>query len=163
MIKFFLAAFLVIVNNEILAESPHVVEANRFAKLYIDIIQKEYDLKIECYSGEFWEKINVVYFDFVANRSATEEQARKEIIQITDKLIYLINSDEKIKPYLKHTPFSEKDVKISIEYLKNPKNKHSFSLVWLLRGYINYYPDEGAKPLSRESFLDGKAKLNLSK
>lgn len=152
--EFFLL-FLPLFSEEKIT-SKHVCEGNRVAQEFIEQSIKSNELKLYIFSGNFFKQINEFNFDFIADRKANVDEARNELIVLTEKCLDLINNDKDIQPYLKHKPFTENDISISVEYIKNPKTNCSFSTIWLINGNVVYFPKEGVQRLFRETYSEAK-------
>lgn len=68
-------------------------------------------------SSQVRTKIEEIRLTFQACRRATLEEARALHLYMMDRLALLINSHEKIQPFLEESPFSYKRISISISFI----------------------------------------------
>jgi len=80
----------------------------------------------------------------------TEEEARKLIIHCVDDFLSAVNSDEKLKPFLKEYPFTPKNLELTIFNYNKSRILHCFpsiAVVKDLRGKIGFFTeDPSTKP-----------------
>ncbi len=104
--------------------------------------------------GSFYDKVSILDLHFYSDRALTVEQVRGLYISSTQQLLQMVNTNCKIRPYLRNYPFNENNLKFSISFyskdngfLEYPAVAH----VFLLNGKIsyNYYNNKEQK------FIDG--------
>lgn len=141
--------------------TTHGDEASRVAKKYVDDVIKNDNLQFLGYSGALYENIEKLDFYFASNCKKDISSSREEIVKLIEKCLFYINNDIEIRPYLKDKPFTEKNLRISIEYLKNIDRCDSskFYEVVLLLGDLDFYPYRGNKPILEESYQEAKRKI----
>jgi hypothetical protein len=79
-------------------------------------IKKEFGLECEGNGGCMPYDIEEISIKFAANQRATIEQARELEVKITERFVQMINAHEKIKPFLRETPFPSSRVKVGISF-----------------------------------------------
>lgn len=141
-------------------ETPvHIVEARRVIREYLTKISKQKKIIFLGWSGALFSNIEELDLDFESMEEKTMDDARKEIVYLTDELIDLINNDLKIREFLKVYPFTTKNLKIAIVYTKNPNLEEvsSFYRIVMMHGKIYYYSRMGIGCLSKENYIDAKS------
>ena len=105
-------------------------------------------------------------------RKATIEQARMLEVRATEKLLKAINSNEKIRPYLKEYPFTAAKTKVFISFEKSPMIHYtdgSVACVYPIENKLTYFtepsPPEGQLflpliPLLEETYEDAVNAIN---
>jgi len=83
---------------------------------------KEYGFECGASGGQMPYDIEEISIQLVAYRSATIEQARELEITLTERFAEIINTHEKIRPFLREYPFPPSRVDVAISF-KNPKRK----------------------------------------
>ena len=75
----------------------------------------------ECWSvgGKANQNLEEISIYFVVLERATQEEARTAVLIATKRLLQLINTDEKLKPYLGESPFPSGRLKLRISFRKN--------------------------------------------
>lgn len=79
-----------------------------------DQMERELNLHRVGHGGVMHKTIEEIYMKFIAYRRATIEEARALQLYAMNRLLTIINSNEKIQPYLLESPFTYKRVAISI-------------------------------------------------
>lgn len=101
------------------AEPIYCSYADNIINPFIEAIEKKYK-KYDCHAigsgGGFLENVNLIDISFEMVKNCSVEEARLLVIEFTEDLLERINQDEKIRPYLKNYPFTEKEVTISISF-----------------------------------------------
>jgi hypothetical protein len=101
--------------------------------------------------GKMVDKVEELAAHFIAHGPATQEQARKLVINVTKRFLAAYNDQEKIKPYLKNNQLSSKDVKLRIKFRKKeylPFEDGSVDEVQLENDQITYFKLIPPKPYS---------------
>lgn len=104
-------------------------------------VEKEFGIKCTGSGGGMAHDVEVINMFFDADRTATVEEARELHVNCTEKLIFLMNSHEKIRPFLRKYP-ADKDnahIMISFNRKKSPQGKNEYiEVMHLARGKIFY-------------------------
>lgn len=79
-------------------------------------MHRELSLHLKGEGGSMHNKIEGIFLDFNAYRKATLDEARAIHLYALNKLAEIINSHEKIQPFLAEKPFSYKNVEIGISF-----------------------------------------------
>lgn len=109
-------------------------------------VAKEFNITFLSYSTRLSEDLDKLYFDFTAHRKTTTiEQARELEVGVTEKLLEIINTDEKIRPFIKKHPITANRVEviISFENKKNPQTDKNIEFAFHVRDKIFYAKPEG--------------------
>ncbi|KIC73307.1 hypothetical protein DB42_CC00180 [Neochlamydia sp. EPS4] len=75
--------------------------------------------------------VTMLALSFEKTGPLSREEGRRIIVDCVQEMLQIINTHERIRPYLKNYPFTPNDIKIAI-FLKDPS------------GYNIYYPHFGA-------------------
>lgn len=86
---------------------------------YIDDMLKKYDLYSEGKGGRINDKIEKIDISFVVRRKMSLTEARELYIRASEHLLELINSDNKLRPYLCKYPFDIDHARISIASIQD--------------------------------------------
>jgi hypothetical protein len=95
---------------------PYIKE---LIKTYDQEMQEKYDLHCIGEGGIMHETIQLIDVSFVTNRRASISEARELAVGIAEKLLQMINRDEKLKPYLCSYPFDTNQINLSISFQDN--------------------------------------------
>lgn len=68
-------------------------------------VYKKFGLSVWSIGGKWINGIKEVGAKFVLNQFVTNAEARQLLVEVTEKLLSAINSNEKVRPYLKEYPF----------------------------------------------------------
>ena len=88
-----------------------------------------------------------------SRRKASIEQARMLEVKATEKLLKAINSNEKIRPYLKEYPFTAAKTKVFISFEKSPMHHYtdgSVACVYPIENKLAYFTEP---PPLREGYI----------
>jgi hypothetical protein len=131
-------------------ESPiytqHVAEITR---AFASQIQKELGLECEGNGGCMPYDVEEISIKFVAYQRATIEQARELEILLTEKFVQLINTHEKIKPFLRESPFPPMRARVGISFSKQnnkPYTDGSVAYVSQVNNRIYYHAEDPKNP-----------------
>lgn len=104
-------------------------------------MRNEFGLEYIGNGGQLSKDVDHVDVDFISDKHLNLEEARKIEVKSIERLVQLINEDEKIRPYLREYPFSHKRVTILIGF-KDSKGKAlldgSIATMYSARGKIFY-------------------------
>jgi hypothetical protein len=87
-------------------------------------MKKELHLLCSGSRGRMHEKVEEMGLEFIAYRRATIEEARALQLYVMEGLLQAINEHEKLKPFLEESPFTYKQVKVSISF-EGPNGRYS--------------------------------------
>jgi len=164
--KIYRLIILVILFTSCSSVSPHMKAYYPIESEHFRFIKKQGDFHIYGNGGNFNKgKINLVIISADKIGSANIEQARRDIIFLTQDIIQRLNSSQKLQPYLSNPPFDHNQLQYSITYCKNnlysnitekDEQNQKITLVSLLMGKISYdvRPSEksGYKEVHEESY-----------
>jgi len=159
-------AVLILLKTGILISKqtpPQIIEYA--THLQNQFIQEMADYGLVCIgkNGGYINPIKTFYLSFVGYRRATLEEARALEVFAIEKLTNLLNSDEKIRPYLCEFPFPAHRVEISLSF-DSPFGSHyadeSIAYVFYVRNrlFYNVYDPitEELVTLCEEPYADAK-------
>lgn len=75
--------------------------------------------------GRMHEKFEAISLKFMAYKKPNLQEARELEMKASEKLLYAINSNESLRPYLAEYPFSPDRAKVSISFQKKDNTHHS--------------------------------------
>ena len=147
-------------NSEVKeAEADYCVYASEVTSLFLDQVHKEYGFICTGSGGSMPHDIEKITVFLTAYRRATIDEARELQVTLTEKFAQIINTHEKIRPFLREYPFPSNRADVSISF-ENPKIKKRAQLaddevtfVFQARGRIFYQADN---PKSRYLYDDLK-------
>lgn len=89
-------------------------------------LQMQIELNLLCSGdrGRMHENIELIGYDFIANRRASIEEARALHLYVMNKLVMAVNANEKLRPFLDERPFTYKRAMISISF-EGPNGPYS--------------------------------------
>lgn len=151
-----------ITSSQMNAKEPEVnycVYANEVTSLFLNQVHKEYGFICTGSGGSMPYDIEKITVYLTAYRRATIDEARELQVILTENFAQIINSHEKIRPFLREYPFPPTRVDISISF-ENPKRKkrtplanNEVTFVFQARNRIFYQADN---PKSRYLYDDLK-------
>ena len=97
---------------------PYEEELDRLTFQFIKEIHHKYGFLNADWGGQTAHGIDKLAFHFVANKKVSQEKARALEIEIINKLLLLVNSNEKLRPYLKEYPFQAHSAEIKLSFQK---------------------------------------------
>jgi hypothetical protein len=98
-------------------QPAHVTAGDRTVEMYAETI-KEDSLKVLAIGGFYFEnKVEKLYLDLEYKSVLSDEAATKKLTSYISGLLFTINKDSLLRPYLIKESFSEEDVSISLAYL----------------------------------------------
>jgi len=86
-------------------------------QLFINEMDVKYGLSCVGDGGRSREKIETISLKLSTNRRATLEEAREIQVNALERFLEILNTSERIKPYLLTHPFPIKDLGISIMFI----------------------------------------------
>lgn len=103
-------------NHKLSIHQPNAYE-EEMDRLFVDLTNEvfnRYGLKRWSIGGKLTNGIREIGATFKIYQPMTQDQARQLLIELTDQLLSKLNSNEKIKPFLKQFPFPVDFLKIKI-------------------------------------------------
>ncbi len=83
---------------------------------FIKQMKEEFGLSCSGTSGRMRNDVEEMGFDFSISNRVTLEEARAYIVFVTEKLVNMINSHQKIRPFLREYPFSHNRARVNISF-----------------------------------------------
>jgi hypothetical protein len=144
--------FFLIVHWNLFAweESIYSKYAMEIIRSFAEEMEKEYGFICVGYGGVRPKDVETISVTFNAYQRATIDEACALEVQATEKLLHLINSHPKIRPYLREYPFTAPRAQISISFYQPDGRPYTHGIVvgyvFQVRGYIFYEKrDENGK------------------
>lgn len=126
--------------------APHVALADQQMHSFVKEMFKDKQLYVSGAGGSLMEDIKQLGIDFTSydNQRLSVAEARKLIVEITEKFIDEINRNEKIRPYLSKFPVDCNNVALAISFYEKPHKRIPDEFVGRLRQengmvYYGYY------------------------
>ena len=97
---------------------------NEIVKLFA--IQMKKELGLDCIGdgGRMPHDVEEVEVKFTCNRRATIEEARRLEVYVSSQLVEVINSHDKLRPFLREYPFSSERARVVITF-DDEYNRHN--------------------------------------
>ena len=123
-------------------ENDYFTHLNRITKKFIGEMEENCGLSCSALGGELSGNIKSISLTFLCFQKKTIEEAREIEIYCVEHFREMINSNEKIRPYLEKFPFPSERVEIMIcfcrEGFKYFPTEESISLVMSCREQLYY-------------------------
>lgn len=129
-------------------EPKYIKMADKINYKTIKNLKNIKELDLIGYGGSMMHNVEIVSLHFYYYHPASINEARNLILEITNNLISAFNSNEEIRPYLANYPFDEKNVEVSIIFMKKNnelQNPPSISSVSIDNGILTYWNDDPKK------------------
>ena len=107
-------------------EENYELYANKIVSSFARDMKKELGLICIGEGGCMPHDVQKMSVKFIAYQRATVEQARKLLIQVTEKFIKAINADEEIRPFLRNYPIVE-PFRAGVSISFNQKNNRRYT------------------------------------
>lgn len=146
-------------------------QVDQIFKAFTKELEKKWGLYCMASGGKMADGIDEFAINLITPGRAPIERARKLGVEVTDRLLEIINSDERIRPYLREYPFKADRVKVSITFKKHDRTYFMDGSVAIVQQADNklYYftmpPPENNRyklkpvPLSEEPYERAKGLL----
>ncbi len=99
-------------------EPKHQTISYQVSKEVSNYAEKTYGLQTFQKGVDFQKNINNLSISLGKDTNSSPEELRLIVINLSREFLKQINQNEKIRPYLSHFPFTEKDITLSIQ-MKN--------------------------------------------
>ncbi len=144
--------------------SPHVSAAHEAMQTFAKEMEKEFDLVCIGSGGRMPSQIEEIQVSFAAYRKGEISEARSLEILGTEKLVQIINRNEKIRPYLKKHPIDHAQAIVSISFReKNETRFDGVSLVFQANDQIYYCGKDPGNELLIEPYEEARNKILLTR
>lgn len=157
-------------NRDLRYHQPNPYEdyIDQLFKAFAKEVKKKWGLTLWAEGGKMANGIEEVAVSLITSDRASIEKARKLQVEITERLLEIINSDSFLRPYLKEHPFKPNRAKVAITFKKWNGSHYTDGSVAAVRQSDNmlYYftmppPEENRfktrpVPLSEESYDEAK-------
>ncbi len=108
---------------------------------FIKEVNREFGYQCMSTGGSMPKDIESITVGFIAYRKATVEKARELEVTLIEKLLKIINSHKRIRPYLREYPFTSNRAHVSVAFWKKnnePETENSISYVFQARNKLFY-------------------------
>lgn len=102
-------------------DPPHVKAAQKIMNSFTKKMKKE-GLILVGSGGSMMGDIQEINLDYETCQNVNVEQARMIFIKKTESLMYQINSDPEIRPYLHDYPFTSRNIFLEITFCKTDRD-----------------------------------------
>jgi len=119
---FILLGLITMTNNFIYSHvsPPSIAMTEKIEKQVGQTLAKKYNMKFCGAGGGMPDGIvDMLALSFDLERQFTIEEARAILIDCVNTYVNAVNADKELKPYLKNSPFTPENIKISI-FFKSP-------------------------------------------
>jgi len=116
--------------------------SNQITRLLVEEVEAELGYKCEMSGGSMPRDIESISVGFAIDERASVDRAREIEVEITERFLRIINSHEKIRPFLREYPFPASRAKVELSFYDSRKQKRQHGdcvcLVYQVRGNIFY-------------------------
>ena len=112
--------FLFSCNQEKMPD--HVVLADKITGKYTEQIKKDENFSLVGFGSNYVNGIHRIGLDFQSERTVNITEARNLLVRSVSKLLDAVNSNEDIRRYLDHYPYTAKGIELAIDF--SDKNEH---------------------------------------
>jgi hypothetical protein len=120
-------------------------------------IKKEFGLECIGNGGSMPYDVEEISIKFAAYQRATVEQARELEVKITERFVQMINAHEKIRPFLRETPFPSYRASVELSFYQRnnaPYMDGSVAFVFPAKGRIYYRAEDPGNPYIYKGLKD---------
>ncbi len=156
-----LLTLLLIINSctpvkEEETKKRYIEISNEINAELIKKVAKEKNLKIQGTGGSMMENVEMIGLDFSSEKPFSIEQARKLIVDVTEELLQVYNSNEQIRPFLANYPFNSINVHIMISFQTRSSQNENDNIVFVYtkNGSIFYCDYDTEKERYKEVFQE---------
>ena len=114
-----------VIKNKDMQAPVYIIYADKISSTLIKEMEEKYGLHCCGSGGQLATGVGALAVDFEIRKKVTIEEAREMIVTATERFLELINSDEKIRPYLKEYPFKPNRAEILLAF-RNKDGKDFF-------------------------------------
>ena len=124
-VTFFLLIIVLQASTKVQQSVDYEVYANQIVKTFTKEMEKEHDLICIVSGGSMPYNVREIKVVFAFYQKPSMDKARELEVRATERLLQIINSHEKIRPFLSNYPFKSNQAKVSISFLKKDNTMHS--------------------------------------
>lgn len=132
-------------HAEEIKSEDYEVYVNQIVNSFSKDMEKEYNLICIGDGGRMPYDVEEISVKFLAFRKVSIEEARKLEVNCTERLLKAINSNDKIRPFLREYPFKANRAKISISFRNKNNTYHcdgGVDLVFHAKNKIYYRSED---------------------
>ncbi|MGM0440214.1 MAG: hypothetical protein ACQEP8_03760 [Chlamydiota bacterium] len=115
----FLTTFAILCSCEKEREPIHIQIADRLSDKFIHDMKEEKNLYLSGYGGGFRGQVNFLTFSFNSCEHHSLNQARSLMVECIEELLYRMNHDEELQPYLANYPADISNLRFDIAFYKD--------------------------------------------
>ena len=149
-------------------EKAYLKYAREIVQTFTNEIRRDFGLCACEDGGRMRNDVEMISVDFIAYQQATIDQARELLIKVHERFLKIINSHEKIRPFLREYPFTQDRARVAIAFYNKKNNYYyrdgSVAFVYHIRGNIFYDKEdpktEMLEDLHKEPFKEALKKVN---
>ena len=139
--KYLILLLVIVLNGCAASYDTHCKLADQLAMNFAMKLQASNNLTLSGYGGAMMGNVKVINLAFDTEECMNVDQIRRLIVHKAEELIYAMNSDMRIRPYLHDYPCTVKNIHLSIGYNKKGKTNSFYphvSSAQIVRGEILY-------------------------
>jgi hypothetical protein len=143
---FFLFGFTLSSNEK---NEDYEVYVNQIIQSFANEMEKTYGLVCYGHGGKMPHDVEEIKVTFNCYQHVSIEQARRLEVKATERFLEIINSNEKIRPFLREFPFKPNRGKVSISFRTADNLRYtdgSVAYVTQFKNIISYCSDEETSP-----------------
>lgn len=106
------------INPFVHQEKPHESLIDAVLAAYLREMVKDYRFGVDRIGGKLVDGVDEVVVRLIYFQPTNLEKARELQIIATERLLYLLNSNEQLRPYIKDYPFTLNNLKVSVLFRK---------------------------------------------
>ncbi len=125
------------------------VYVNQIIDSFANEMEKEHGLVCKGHGGRMPHDVEDIGVSFNCYRRVSIEEARRLEVKATERFLEIINSNEKIRPFLREFPFKPNRGKVSISFRTADNLRYtdgSVAYVTQFKNTISYCADEETSP-----------------
>ena len=170
-VKVLLFCLVVLAGGSILNAKPiqppkYLKHVNVITRQFAKEMEKEFGLLCIGSGGSMPHDVEEIDVRLMSYQKASIEKARELEIKATEKLLTIINDEEKLKPFLREYPFQHARANVSIAFRKKDNTRFtddSVTIVYQARGklFFRTFDAENNRliPLAEESYEEALKKV----
>lgn len=168
-VKFIILIFLILTSpaftNKKNKDINYELFVNEITQSFIKESETEYGIKCGSSGGSMPYDVETISASFIVYKKSTIDESRNLELNLIKKLCHFVNSNEKIRPYLREFPFPIESAHISLSFqTQNNEFENGICHVTQARNIIFYSildaETDSLKTIREESYSDALKILN---
>ena len=149
-VTFFLLLIALQAGAKVQESVDYEIYVNQIIKVFTKEMEEEHNLICIGSGGSMPYNVRDIKVVFASYQKPTIEKARKLEVKATERLLQMINSHEKIRPFLSSYPFKANQAKVSISFWKKDNTMYSdgsLMRVTQIKNIIYYQANNEKSPI----------------